>query len=185
MHLCPMRRPLAVFATHDDLLTGVCRQIGDHGLKRCKVPSAPAAISTRRKRPGRSGGPTIQTCTSVPTRKRGGSGTARSVYRVTKMTYRRLFPPGRGPNKERFIDKVHKGHLRNTTSANRAGSPGLIPWFRGANAQAGIGRQSLCQQGQPGCSGAVTTMTGSWHTAARHRPPVTDPCGPGNNTGAG
>ena len=34
LHLYPMRRPVAVFATHDDLLAGVCRQIGDHGLKR-------------------------------------------------------------------------------------------------------------------------------------------------------
>ncbi|MBD0865210.1 MAG: hypothetical protein GDA36_06150, partial [Rhodobacteraceae bacterium] len=34
LHLCPMRRTIAVFATHDDLLAGVCRQIGDYGPKR-------------------------------------------------------------------------------------------------------------------------------------------------------
>jgi len=36
--LSPMRRPVAVFAIHDDLLTGVCRWIGDHGPKRWNVP---------------------------------------------------------------------------------------------------------------------------------------------------
>ncbi|MBD0865444.1 MAG: hypothetical protein GDA36_07495, partial [Rhodobacteraceae bacterium] len=44
MCLCPMRRPIAVFATFDNLLAGVCRQIEDHGPKHCKVPPAPAAI---------------------------------------------------------------------------------------------------------------------------------------------
>ena len=56
LHLCPMRRPIAVFATCDDLLARGCRQIGDNGPKRrsstphlWKVPPAPAAILTRRK----------------------------------------------------------------------------------------------------------------------------------------
>ncbi|MBD0865482.1 MAG: hypothetical protein GDA36_07690 [Rhodobacteraceae bacterium] len=38
-----MRRLVAVFATHDDLLAKVYRQIGDHGLQRWKVPPRPGS----------------------------------------------------------------------------------------------------------------------------------------------
>ncbi|MBD0865377.1 MAG: hypothetical protein GDA36_07120, partial [Rhodobacteraceae bacterium] len=37
LRLCPMRRPIAVFVTCDDLLAGGCRQIGDHGLQRYSI----------------------------------------------------------------------------------------------------------------------------------------------------
>ena len=93
-------RPIAGFATHGDLLTRVCRHTGGT----CRP--APAA------------------------RKHGGSGTARRLRQATKMTSRRLCPPGRDPDGEGFIDKVHT--VRSTRApANRAGSPGLIPWSKG------------------------------------------------------
>ncbi|MBD0864409.1 MAG: hypothetical protein GDA36_01755 [Rhodobacteraceae bacterium] len=65
-----------------------------------------------------------------------------------KDDIQRLCSPGRGPNKESFIDKVYKGHLRNTTPANRDALRGRY--------HAGI----MCE-----------------------RPPVIDPCVPGNNAG--
>jgi len=121
------RNVLVKGGIHDDLLTGVCRQIRDHGAKAAIIDTtAPAAIS-------------------VPTRKHGGSGTARK-YAGLQDNIQRLCPPGRGPDWESFIDRVHKGHLR-----TGPGTPGFDTMVEGAKAQARTGRQGLCQQGQPGC----------------------------------
>ena len=104
-------------------------------------------------------------CISVPTRKRGGSGKARRLQPGDKMTSRRPCLPGRGPNEERFIDKVH-------TTPEEPGRepPGFDTMVRGAKAQAHIGRQGLCQQGQPGRPARSRHRDGIMRTAARHRP---------------
>ena len=129
-HLCPMRRPVAVFATPDDLLAGVCRQIGDHEPKR-----KPRQSARRFKR----------TFFSADTQ-------ARRVRNSSKCTpgdnnyIQRLCPTGRGPDEENFIDKIHTG----TRESSRE-PPGLIPWSKGC-----IGRQGLCQQGPLRGPSAVT-----------------------------
>ena len=164
LHLYPMRRPI-----DKAVIIGTT-------LVQSTAP-APATISTRRKT-GQKGEapddppPTIQACISVPTRKRGGSGTARSVRWVTKMTSKRLYPPGRGPDEESFIDKVHMGHLR-----TEPGAPGLIPWSKGRT------------RGRVLADKACASKTSRDALRGRHLcewPPVIEPpCGLRNNAGAG
>ncbi|MBD0864925.1 MAG: hypothetical protein GDA36_04590 [Rhodobacteraceae bacterium] len=95
-----MRRPIAVFATCDDLAPGVCRQIGDHGLKLKKIEAS------------------IIDATLVQSAACSGSHSnadtqARWVrYAGRQDGIQRRCPPGRGPDEESFINKVHMGHLR-------------------------------------------------------------------------
>ena len=75
--------------------------------------------------------------------------------------------PDGSPDEEVFIDKVHMGHLRNTTPANRAGkTPEFDTMVKGANARAGIGRQACARQGPL----RGRHRDGIMRTAARHRP---------------
>ncbi|MBD0864801.1 MAG: hypothetical protein GDA36_03910 [Rhodobacteraceae bacterium] len=133
-----MRRPIAVFATHDDLLTGVCRQIEDHGSKRWKVPPG-SHIDAPQNRAEAEAPEDPDVHFSADTQARG-SGNGAKRMPGDKMTSRRLCPPGRGLNEESFIDKAHTGTCE----------PGRGPRVR-YHGQGGYGRQGLCQQDQPGC----------------------------------
>ena len=73
--------------------------------------------------------PTIQARISVPKCRHAGAVGRNGAKRVTSNGFARQ---EEAPDEEGFIDKVHMGHLRNTTSAHRAGNPrGLIPWSKG------------------------------------------------------
>ena len=109
LHLRPMRRPVAVFAICDDILTGVCRRIGDRGLKWRSSTShwwvpPPAAISTRRKTGPKRWPPTIrstirstiQACISGP-KCRYASAVGQewlANYAGLQGEIQRLCPPG-------------------------------------------------------------------------------------------
>ena len=62
-----MRRPIAVFATCDDLLAGVCRQIEDYAAEAAIIDAT-----------------LVQSAAPVPTRKRGKSRKARKVHWATR-----------------------------------------------------------------------------------------------------
>ncbi|MBD0866044.1 MAG: transposase [Rhodobacteraceae bacterium] len=107
---CRFRNTLVKGGVHDDLLAGVCRQIGDHGPKRWNVPPAPAAI---------------------PVRHASAAGQERrEAYARLQNEIQRPCPLGRG--------KLHR-QAPQRAPANRAGSPVNI-MVKGANTQAGIGR---------------------------------------------
>ncbi|MBD0864241.1 MAG: transposase [Rhodobacteraceae bacterium] len=104
---------------------GVHRRSSGRGLpsdrgSRVEAEVIDATLIERAARPGS----TIRTCIPVPTRKRGGSGTAGSLRQATKMTSNGFARPDE--EEEGFIDKVHKGHLRTGSEP-----PGLIPWSKG------------------------------------------------------
>ena len=121
------------FATHGDLLAKVCRQIEDHGLRRCKVPPPP-------RQPFQ-----CQHASAV--------GQERSeACAELQDDIQWLCPPGRGPDEKSFIDRVH------TTPANRARRLEFDTMVKGANAQAVIGPTGpMCQQGPL----QAATVTGS------------------------
>ena len=102
-----------------------------------------------------------------PTRKRGGSGTAGSVRRATKMKSNGFARPDAAQTRK-------ASSTRSTRApANRAGSPepGFDTMVKGAKARAGIGRQGLWPARPTGTLCAVTTVTGSYVNGR----PVIDP----------
>ncbi|MBD0865807.1 MAG: hypothetical protein GDA36_09510 [Rhodobacteraceae bacterium] len=101
LRLCPMRRPITGFVTHDDLLAEVCRTPQDRAEE---VPSDD---------------PDMDFSTDTQTRWVNKGPKSTPGY---KMTSRRLCVSGQGPDEESFIDKVHKGHQRTGPKV-----PGLIP----------------------------------------------------------
>ena len=164
LHLCPMRRPIAIFATCDDLAAGVCRQIKDHRLKRqsstphwWNVPPAPAAIPVPQAR----------------WIKQGSKSTLGYEDEI-----QRLCPPGRSPERGKFHRQGPHG-----ASANRAGSlpPGFIPWSKGRT------------RGRVWPTGPVPARPAdalAWSLRYRdgiicEQPPVINPCVLRKNAGAG
>ena len=85
LHLCPMRRLIAVFVTHDDLLAG------DRAKE--EAPDDPDMHSSADTQARRI--------------KKGLKSTPGYEDDI-----KRLCLPGRGPDEESFTDKVHMGHLR-------------------------------------------------------------------------
>ena len=148
IRLCLVRRPIAVFATHDDLLTGVCRQIDNHGPKRCKIPPPPRQPYRRAARPDRKRWSPTDPPDDPPDDPGVHFSTDTQVRRVRNGAKRMTSTGFARPDEAR----TRKASSTRSARQPRTGAGTLL----GRTRERVIGRQGLCQQGQPG--------------AARHRP---------------
>ncbi|MBD0865215.1 MAG: hypothetical protein GDA36_06180 [Rhodobacteraceae bacterium] len=92
----------------------------------------------------------------------------------------RLYPPGRGPDEESFINKVHTGNCETPQLRTGPGTPGFEYHGRRGERTGGYWPTGPVSSRPTGMPCAVATVTGSCE-----KPPVIDPCGLGQNAGAG
>ena len=151
---CRFRNALMIF------WPGIAVRSGITGQSGAKCAPAPAAISTRRKTGPKRCPPTTQTCIPVPTHKRGAVDQERpEEYAVGHKMLPARMRPGRGK-------------FSSTRSTKGTCEPGrepreLIPW----SAQAGVGRQDPCQQGQAGRLARSRHRDRIMRMVTRHRSP--------------
>ncbi|MBD0866257.1 MAG: hypothetical protein GDA36_12060 [Rhodobacteraceae bacterium] len=98
---CRFRNALVQGGVHDDLPAGVCRQIGDHGPKRCKMLPTP-------RQPYRAEEVTPDDPPDDPDVHFSVDAQARWVKKGSKPTpnYKMTSNGFARPNEESFIDKV-------------------------------------------------------------------------------
>jgi len=133
---CRFRNVLVKGSVHDDLLAGVCRpgrgsraaaekgRSGDHrchtGGKCCPRPGshidAPQNRAEEEVPDDPPDNPDMHSGHAFQCRRASAMGQERlEAYAELQNDIQWLCAPGRGPNEESFIDKVHMGHLRTGT----------------------------------------------------------------------